>query len=59
MKVALIERLKDGKKIEIRDLDEGKLISSFANIGERDIYDGFIAANSYGDEFYITIVNFE
>ena len=58
MKIALIERLKDGKKIEIRNIDEKELLSRFSEISELDIYGGFTAISN-DIKYYITIVNYE
>ncbi len=40
MKVAIIERLIDSRKIEIRDINEKELLSRFTDISELDIYGG-------------------
>jgi hypothetical protein len=57
MKVALIERLTDGKKMELRNLNEKEFLSRFTNITDKDAYNGF-KATSNDVEYYITIVNY-
>ncbi len=58
MKVAIIERLIDSRKIEIRDINEKELLSRFTDISELDIYGGFTAISN-DIIFYITIVSYE
>ena len=58
MKVALIERLTDNRKIEIRNIDEKELLSRFTDISELDIYGGFTAISN-DIKYYITIVSYE
>ena len=58
MKVALIERLTDNRKIETRNIDEKELLSRFTDISEFDIYGGFTAISN-DIKYYITIVNYE
>lgn len=57
MKVALIERVKDGKRLEIRNLNEKEFLSRFTNISKKDKFNGF-TATSNNVEYYITIINY-
>ena len=55
MKIAIIDRIKDNKRIEIRNLNEKEFLSRFDVIGAKDVYNGF-KASSNGVEYYITIL---
>ena len=57
MKVALIERLKDGKRLELRNLNEKEFLSRFTNISKKDKFGGFTAISN-NVKYYITIVNY-
>ena len=58
MKIALIERIKDKRKVEIIDIDESKLLDSFIKVSDFNHYNERVCTNSYGDEFTVTIVNY-
>jgi hypothetical protein len=58
MKIALIERVKDKRRVEIRDVNESKLLDSFIKVSDFNHYNERVCVNSYGDKFIVTIVNY-